>query len=187
MHDMRGDRQTRHTALLVIDVQQGLVELMPASVQDSVLPRIRELVAKARTASIPVVYIQHDGGKGHPLETNTGGWQLHSTLQPQAGELVIRKQASDSFWGTNLQRELEKRNVTHLVVAGAMTEYCVDTTCRHATSIGYDVTLASDAHLTRDNGVLGAAQIIAHHNLVLDQFGAGDHCIRVKPVEHIRF
>jgi len=66
-----------------------------------------------------------------------------------------------------------------------MTEYCVDTTCRRATSLGYDVTLAGDAHLTRDNGVLIAANIIAHHNFVLDDFGAGDHVITVKPADQI--
>jgi nicotinamidase-related amidase len=68
-----------------------------------------------------------------------------------------------------------------------MTEYCVDTTCRRATSLGYDVTLAGDAHLTRDNGVLTAANIIAHHNFVLDDFGAGDHVITVKPADQIIF
>jgi nicotinamidase-related amidase len=80
-----------------------------------------------------------------------------------------------------------KRGVTNLVVAGGMTEYCVDTTCRRATSLGYDVTLAGDAHLTRDNGVLTAANIIAHHNFVLDDFGAGDHVITVKPADEIIF
>jgi nicotinamidase-related amidase len=68
-----------------------------------------------------------------------------------------------------------------------MTEYCVDTTCQRATSLGYDVTLARDAHLTRDNGVLTAANIIAHHNFVLDDFGAGDHVITAKLAEQIVF
>jgi nicotinamidase-related amidase len=68
-----------------------------------------------------------------------------------------------------------------------MTEYCVDTTCRRATSLGYDVMLARDAHLTRDNGVLTAANIIAHHNFVLDDLGAGNHVITVKPADQIIF
>jgi len=68
-----------------------------------------------------------------------------------------------------------------------MTEYCVDTTSRRATSLGYDVTLASDAHLTRDNQVLTAANIIAHHNFVLGGFGAGGHLVRVKATDEIVF
>ena len=149
------------TALLIIDVQIGLVELVPAEVRRSVLPKIKTLLTKAHASGVPVIYIQHDGPKGHPLETHTKGWEIHPSLKPAAGEHVIRKQESDSFFGTTLQQELEKRGISHLIVAGGMTEYCVDTTCRRATSLGYDVTLASDAHLTRDNEVLTAANIIA--------------------------
>ena len=163
------------TALLIVDVQIGLVALMSAEVRDSVLPKIKKLLTEARGSGIPVIYIQHDGAPGHPLETQTEGWEIYPSLQPADGECVIRKRESDSFFGTTLQQELEKRGIAHLIVAGGMTEYCVDTTCRRATSLGYDVTLAGDAHLTRDNQVLSATNIIAHHNFVLDDFGAGDH------------
>ena len=174
-------------ALLIIDVQVGLVELIPAEVQSSVLPRIDTLVAKARASGTPVIYIQHDGSKGHVLEPGTRGWDIHPSLKPSAYEPIIRKRESDSFFETVLQEELKRRGITHLIIAGGMTEYCVDTTCRRATSLGYDVTLASDAHLTRDNGVLTAANIIAHHNFVLDDFGAGDHVIKAKPTDEIVF
>ena len=174
-------------ALLIVDVQVGLVELMPAEIQASVLSRIGTLLAKARAAGTPVIYIQHDGAKGHPLETHTKGWEIHPLLKPANGEPVIRKRESDSFFETTLQRELEKRGIMHLIIAGGMTEYCMGTTCRRATCLGYDVTLASNAHLTRDNGVLTAANIIAHHNFVLDDFGAGDHVIKAKPTDKIVF
>jgi nicotinamidase-related amidase len=82
---------------------------------------------------------------GHPLETHTEGWKICPSLQPADGECVIRKRESDSFFGTTLQQELKKRGIAHLIVAGAMTEYCVETTCLRAASFGYDVTLASDA------------------------------------------
>ena len=175
------------SALLIIDVQIGLVELMSAEVQSRALPKIKTLLTEARAAGIPVIYIQHDGAEGHPLETRTEGWKLYPSLRPADGECVIRKRESDSFFGTTLQQELEKRGIAHLIVAGAMTEYCVDTTCRRATSLGYDVTLAGDAHLTRDNEVLTAANIIAHHNLVLNDFSAGKHVVRVKPTDEIVF
>src|ERR1700723_2932154 len=117
------------SALLIIDVQIGLVELMSAEVQSRALPKIKTLLAEARAAGIPVIYIQHDGAEGHPLETRTEGWKLYPSLKPADGECVIRKRESDSFFGTTLQQELEKRGIAHLIVAGAMTEYCVDTTC----------------------------------------------------------
>jgi len=174
-------------ALLIIDVQVGLVELIPVEIRTSVLPRIETLLSRGRASGTPVIFIQHDGPKGHPLETHTKGWEIHPSIKPLDSESVVRKRESDSFFETALQQELEKRRVTRLIIAGGMTEYCVDTTCRRATSLGYDVTLARDAHLTRDNGVLTAANIIAHHNFVLDDFGAGDHVIKVRPTDEIVF
>lgn len=180
----RGSPQTRR-ALLVIDVQVGLVELMPAAVRGSGLCKIKTLLAKARESGMPVIFIQHDGAKGHPLETHSKGWEIHPSIEPADGEHVIRKRESDSFFETTLQQELEKGGITHLIIAGAMTEYCVDTTCRRATSLGYDVTLAADAHLTRDNEILPAANIIAHHNFVLQDFGAGEHVVKVVATDEI--
>jgi nicotinamidase-related amidase len=176
-----------HDAVLIIDVQIGLVKLIPTEIRASVLIKIETLLSRARTSGTPVIYVQHDGPKGHPLETHTNGWEIHPSIKPLDSEPIVRKRASDSFFETTLQRELENRGITRLVIAGGMTEYCIDTTCRRATSLGYDVTLASDAHLTRDNGVLTAADIIAHHNLVLDDFGAGDHVIAAKPTDQIVF
>ena len=174
-------------ALLIIDVQVGLVELMPTEIKASILPRIETLLSRARASGTPVIYIQHDGTRGHPLETQTEGWQIHPSIKPLHSEPVVRKRESDSFFETTLQQELERRGITRLIIAGGMTEYCVDTTCRRATSLGYDVTLASDAHITRENCVLTAANIIAHHNFVLDKFGAGDHVITAKPTDQIVF
>jgi len=187
METVGAESTKSRNALLIIDVQVGLVELMPTEIQSSVLPRIQNLLSRARTSGTPVIYIQHAGPKGHPLETQTHGWEIHASVKPLDSEPVIRKRETDSFFETTLQQELERRGITRLLIAGGMTEYCVDTTCRRATSLGYDVTLASDAHLTGDNAVLSAASIIAHHNFVLDGFGAGGHAIKAKPTDQIVF
>ncbi|HWC76893.1 MAG TPA: isochorismatase family protein, partial [Blastocatellia bacterium] len=84
-----------------------------------------------------------------------------------------------------LERELAARSIRHLIVTGAMTEYCVDTTCRRAASMGYDVTLVADAHTTLDNELLTGGQIIAHHNAVLGNIGAGGHAIKIKPAADV--
>jgi nicotinamidase-related amidase len=172
---------------VIIDVQVGLVRLMPPEVQDRVLPKIAILLKQARSSRIPVFFIQHDGPKGHPIEAETAAWAIHPSILPLGGERVIRKKASDSFFETSLAEELRTGKISHLIIAGAMTEYCVDTTCRRAVTLGYDVTLAADAHLTRDTPDLTAAQIIAHHNLLLDGFAAGLHSITVTPTSKISF
>lgn len=172
-------------ALVIIDVQAGIIEGFHAYRRSEVLDQINKLLSKARTSNTPVIYVQHDGEAGHPLEVGTEGWQIHPDIKPHEEDLIIRKRASDSFFETTLQHELERRGIEHLIVTGCMTEYCVDTTSRRAVSLGYDVTLVSDAHTTIDNKLLTAAQIIAHHNALLDGFDAGPHSINVKPTDEV--
>jgi nicotinamidase-related amidase len=174
-------------ALLIIDIQVGLVRLMPPELQHQVLSNVSTLLNKARSSASPIFFIQHDGPKGHPLETETPPWAIHPSILPRSGEPVIRKKASDSFFETGLEKELKKNGISKLIIVGGMTEFCVDTTCRRAITLGYDVTLVSDAHLTRDTPVLTASQIVAHHNLLLDGFTAGDHSIKVKAAAEISF
>ena len=178
---------SRTSALLIIDVQVGIIEALHAYRGREVVMQINKLLSKARASNMPIIYIQHDGEAGHPLEVGTEGWQIHPEIKPQEEDLIIRKRASDSFFETTLQRELEARGVQHLIVTGCMTEYCVDTTARRAISMGYDVSLVSDAHTTIDNKLLTAAQIIAHHNALLDGFDADAHAITVKPADEVTF
>jgi nicotinamidase-related amidase len=171
---------------------------MPPELQDRVLSNIKVLLSNARASGMPVLFVQHDGPKGHPIEAETAAWAIHPLILPMRGEPVIRKKASDSFFETGLAEQLEllglglgagvkNGEIGRLIVAGAMTEYCVDTTCRRAVTLGYDVTLAADAHMTRDTEILTAPQIIAHHNLLLDGFAAGGHAIKVMPAAEIPF
>ena len=161
------------------------MRLVPRELENSVLPNITALLSKSRSSGIPVLFIQHDGPKGHRLEADTAGWAIHPSIPPMKGERVIRKKASDSFFETQLTEELRTGDINQLIVVGGMTEYCVDTTCRRAVTLGYDVTLVADAHLTADTPVLTARQIIAHHNLLLDGFEAGSHSIQVTPTSEI--
>ena len=127
---------------------------------------IEGLIERAREAGTTVIHIRHDGGPGHPLERGTKGWPIHPCVSPADGEPVVDKETPDSFLRTTLRDELDSRGIGCLVLAGMQTEYCVDTTCRRAFGLGYDVTLAAGAHGTWDE-TLTAAQIIAHHNEVM--------------------
>ncbi len=185
---------TPKTALVVIDVQRGILndshlqrKEETTKALDETVVRIAGLIARARAASVPVIYVQHDGGPGHRLDPNGEGWALRPEITPAVGEVVIRKRASDSFFETHLEEELAARNITRLVIAGCMTQYCVDTTVRRAVSLGYDVVLAGDGHMTADSGALRFEQIIAHHNAVLDGFDAGNHEARVVTSADVTF
>ena len=175
------------TALLIIDIQAGMLDEADPDCK-AILDNINSLLDRARASGTPVIYIQHDGWPaGHPLEPGTPGWPIHPAIAPHEGEPVIRKRASDSFYRTPLQDELEKLGVRRLVVAGAQSEYCVDTTCRSALSHGYDVTLVSDAHDTANGHHLTADEIIAYHNHVLARLTHPDHAITVAATDAVTF
>lgn len=174
-------------ALIIIDVQEGIVGAPHIHDADGVIRRIRALQDRARDGGIPVLHVQHDGPKGHRVEKGTKGWNIYPAVQPQPGEPVIHKRSSDAFFETSLQQELSKLEISQIVIAGCMTQYCVDTTCRRAVTLGLDVTLAADAHTTADEGGLTAPQIIAHHNTLLEGFAAGGHEITITRADSISF
>ena len=98
---------SRDSGLLIIDVQVGIIEGFHAYRGSEVLEQINNLLAKARASDTPIIYVQHDGEEGHPLEVGTEGWQIHPEIKPHEEDLIIRKRASDSFFETTLQRELD--------------------------------------------------------------------------------
>jgi nicotinamidase-related amidase len=103
------------------------------------------------------------------------------------GDVVVHKRRSDSFFETDLEDQLKDKAVTHLVVGGCMTQFCVDTTARRAVSLGYNVTLVADGHMTADSETLTYADIVSHHNETLDDFDAGSTRINTRPAAAIRF
>ncbi len=182
-----------NTALLVIDVQVGLIDdpSDPAYNPQMVLANIAALLAKARATHTPILFMQHDGdayeGEELSLAPDSPGWQIHPNVAPLADEPVLRKRASDSFYQTPLQDELAARGIQHLVITGCKTEMCVDTTSRAAVSRGYDVTLVKDAHSTTDSEIMPSFQIVAHHNYTLDDFGTDEHVIVTKDASEVDF
>lgn len=152
-----------NTALLVIDVQNSVVA--EAHERDAVVSTIASLVEQARTADVPVVWVQHsDEGLVH----GSDGWQIVPELVPTDDEPRIEKHYGDSFEATDLEDVLAARGVGSLVVVGAQTDQCVRSTLHGAFVRGYDALLVSDAHTTEDTTAWGApapGDVIAHTNL----------------------
>ena len=133
------------SALLVIDVQRELFEKStPIFKSDSLLENIKRLVDKAHAAGALVVYIQHNADKY--LLKGSEGWQLHPALTPLPGDMLLNKQISNAFEGTELAEILSARRVGRLVAAGLVTHGCVKNTCLGGLERGYQVVLAGDAH-----------------------------------------
>jgi nicotinamidase-related amidase len=155
--------QRPNTALLVIDVQNGVVE--GAHERDAVVANVGSLVEKAREEQVPVVWVQHCSDE---LEKGSDSWQIVPELSPRPAESRIEKSYGDAFEDTTLEAVLSGLAVGRLVVVGAQTDACVRSTLHGAFTRGYDATLVSDAHTTEDLTKWGAPppdQVIAHTNL----------------------
>ena len=152
-----------NTALLVVDVQNGVVG--EAFERDTVVANVGALVERARQEQVPVVWVQHfDEG----LPRGSEKWRIVPELAPDAAESLVEKSYGDSFEGTNLETVLSGLGVGRLVVVGAETDACIRSTLHGAFARGYDATLVGDAHTTGDRTEWGAPppdQVIAHTNL----------------------
>jgi nicotinamidase-related amidase len=152
-----------NTALLVVDVQNGVVEGNHA--RDTVVANIGSLVDKAREEQVPVLWVQHSDEQ---LARGSDEWRIVPELTPDDAEPLVEKNYNDSFEDTSLETLLSGLGVGHLVVVGAQTDACVRSTIHGALVRGYDTTLVSDAHTTEDQTAWGAPppdQVIAHTNL----------------------
>jgi nicotinamidase-related amidase len=136
-------RPGHQAALLIVDVQAGV--LAGAWEAPRVIGNIARVVERARQAGVPVLWIQHEDDE---LAHGSPPWQLVPELQPHAAEPRVRKRFNSSFEDTVLEQELARLNVTHLVLAGAATNWCIRATAYAALERGYDVTLVNDAHTT---------------------------------------
>ena len=152
-----------NTALLVIDVQNGVVE--GAHERDAVVANVANLVERARRERVPVVWVQHSDEQ---LARGSEEWRIVPELAPGEVEPLVEKHYGDSFEDTDLETVLLGLGVGRLVVVGAQTDECVRSTLHGAFVRGYDAALVGDAHTTEDLSAWGAPppdQVIAHTNL----------------------
>ncbi|WP_151736379.1 cysteine hydrolase family protein ['Paenibacillus yunnanensis' Narsing Rao et al. 2020] len=169
------------TALMIIDVQEAMFSYDEKMYdEEGVMERIASLLQKAREAGAPVVYIQHTEDEEFTRGLPT--WEISRMIAPRSGELIVEKPTWDAFHRTPLHEELQSRGITSLVICGLQSEFCVDTTCRRAYSLGYSSVLVEDAVSTFGNGRFTAREIVKHHNSVL-----GGRFAVLKPEHEIRF
>jgi len=152
-----------NSALLVVDVQNGVVE--GAHQREAVVANVGSLVDKARREGVPVVWVQHNSAQ---LVRGSDSWRIVPELTPDDAEPLVEKIYGDSFEDTILENVLSGLGVGRLLVVGAQTDACVRSTLHGAFVRGYDTTLVSDAHTTEDQSAWGAPppdKVIAHTNL----------------------
>lgn len=172
--------------LLVIDMQVGLfVEHSPRHDAQAVVDRINILGRVVRRAGGLVIFIQHDGPPGDPFEPGTDGWKLLASLEQEAKDLVVHKQACDAFYQTDLARILTEHDARELLITGCATDFCVDTTVRAAASRDYEIIVVEDGHTTADRPHMDAVSVIRHHNWVWENLILPGRRVTVLPAASI--
>src|SRR2546421_10941009 len=132
-----------NTALLVIDVQNGVVE--GAHQRDEVVANVASLVEKARRERVPVVWVQHSD-KGLPRGSDK--WRIVPELSPGEAEPLVEKNYGDSFENTTLEAVLSGLRLGGPRVVGGPADMCVRSPLHGALVRGYDATPVKDAHTT---------------------------------------
>ena len=169
------------TALLIVDVQNGVLGKENQTYQaERLLSNLKHLIKKARETNTPIIYVQHVAAG--QLEPDSFEWQVNERIAPKAGDIRIQKHHPSSFHDTSLEEELRRLGVEELVIGGLQTEWCIDSTIRHAFSLGFDVTVVEDGHSTMDSPTLEAGKIVEHHNRIFKGGFAG-----LKPASEIEF
>ncbi|GAJ29704.1 isochorismatase family protein [Acidomonas methanolica] len=141
-----------NTALIVVDLQKGIVNLPVAHSMDNVIERARALADAFRERSLPVVLVNVAGGAPgrteQPRQTRSfpEGWtDLIPELKQQPTDIFVTKLTWGAFASTDLEAQLKARGVTQVVIAGVATGTGVEATARQAYEAGFNVTLAVDA------------------------------------------
>lgn len=140
---MENKNQDRKPALLVVDVQNGVVS--GAHNRGAVIANINTLITKARSKGIPVIWVQHFD-KHMPV--GSFAWEVVPELIIESGDQRINKRFNSAFEETNLQEILGEGQITEVVLVGAQTNWCIRATAYAALERGYSLTLISDAHTT---------------------------------------
>jgi nicotinamidase-related amidase len=141
------------TALIVIDLQKGIVNYPLVHPIAEIVDRTRELTHAFRAENLPVVLVNVAGRAPGRTEqgprstqTFTEGWtELIPELERQPGDMIVTKRSWGAFATTDLEDQLKAKGVTQVVVTGVATSGGVESTARQAYEQGFHVTLALDA------------------------------------------
>jgi nicotinamidase-related amidase len=153
-------------AIIVVDMQVGLLNGPPKHDLEGVIQRINLLTAMVRKQSGKVIWVRHCGRTGDGFERDTEGWSFLPELSRHRDDVVVEKTLNDAFVRTSLQEALERIAPDRVLVTGWATDSCVDSTIRSAISNDYNVVVVSDGHTVSDRPHLGATAVIRHHHWV---------------------
>jgi nicotinamidase-related amidase len=147
-------KSSSRTALIVVDVQRAFDEWEAAGKRRNnpeAVARIVELLSAFRDSGTPIFHIRHQGTRPNSsFAPGSTGYPVKDEAREIEGEPVIVKRVNSAFIGTDLENRLRAADIETLVICGATTNHCVETTTRMAGNLGFDARLVRDATWTFD-------------------------------------
>lgn len=147
----------KETALLLIDIQNDYFTSFknnrwPLVGMEAAAGQAQRLLAAFRRQNLPVIHVRHEAlNPNIPFfQPETDGADIHEMVAPLEDEKVVLKHKANSFYQTDLCAHLQDHKIKHLVVVGAMTQNCIDSTVRAAVDLGFTCSVVDDACATRD-------------------------------------
>lgn len=156
-------REGSRSVLLVVDVQVGVMRQAWDSAR--VVNNVALAVDRARAQGAPVLWVQHADDE---MPRGSEDWQWVPELMPGAGEPVLHKHFNSAFEDSGLESELDRLAATHIILAGASTNWCIRATAHAALERGYDLTVVKDAHTTSTMNLEGG--IVVEAETVIREF-----------------
>ena len=153
-------------ALLIVDMQVGLLNGEPKHDLHGVIERINRVAAKVRQQSGTVIFVQHCGCEGDDFEPQTPGWAFLPELVRYPADVVVQKKMNDPFASADLRARLNQIAPDRVLITGWATDLCVDATVRSAVANHHHVVVVTDAHTLNDRPHLDAINVIRHHHWV---------------------
>jgi len=136
-------------ALLIIDMQGAILDRIEAGlecVNPQAPDRISALAAHYRHEGWPVLHVRHsDPDPRSPFHESAAGYRPMACERAEAGEAIFVKRTSSAFASTDLAEHLQEQGITDLAVTGAVAGFCVNSTVRAGSDLGFDMTVIEDA------------------------------------------
>lgn len=148
-------------ALIVIDIQEGLVKENPFDTKNFII-NTKAIIQHFRDQNIEVIFIRHSEDEGL-LAMGSDNWQVYHELKPQENEKIFNKYYNSIFKDTELKEYLNRKNITDLTFVGMQVEFCIDTSVKVGFEYGYKITVVEDAISTFDNEHLPADKILSFY------------------------
>jgi len=184
---MNKDQNGKKMALLIVDVQNGVIA--SAYNKDKVVENINIMISKARASKVPIIWVQHSDNE---LIKNTKEWEIDPRLEQSTDDYYIEKGFNSSFEKTNLDELIKQLGVNKIILMGAASNWCIRATAYASLERGYDLCLIGDAHTTEsldfgDGVVIEAKDIILELNTTIQWVEYPDRSNETKTANEFEF